>query len=282
MKIRKAVIPAAGLGTRMLPASSAFPKELLPIGVYPALHYVLCEAARAGIETVVLVNAAWKTALDNYLALDEAWIEAMARQGHEVRLAPLVALRDRLDIVSVRQRGSRGLGHAVATAMPVVGDEPFAVLLPDELILQTPDALSRLVAHTEAGGGGAVAVLEVPPDDVRRYGIVSFAGRLPAPLDDLVEKPAPGEAPSRFAVVGRYVFPAGWRAALKDLRPGAGGELQLTDAMRSHLDRFPLTGIPVDGERHDTGNIEGYARAWQAWLDHPERFEAAAWPDVRP
>jgi UTP--glucose-1-phosphate uridylyltransferase len=282
VKIRKAVIPAAGLGTRMLPASSAFPKELLPIGVYPALHYVLCEAARSGIETVVLVNAAWKSALDNYLALDEAWIESMTRQGHELRLAPLLALRDRIEIVSVRQRGSKGLGHAVASAMPVIGDDPFAVLLPDELILQSPDALQQLLAHAEDSSEGAVAVLEVPPAEVQRYGIVSFRGELPARLDDLVEKPAPAEAPSRYAVVGRYAFPRGFRAALADLAPGAGGELQLTDAMRSHLDRFPLTGIPVHGERHDTGNIEGYARAWQAWLDHPERFESAAWPEPRP
>lgn len=281
MTVRKAVIPAAGLGTRMLPASSAFPKELLPVGVYPALHYVLCEAAAAGIETVVLVNAAWKTALDNYLALDESWIDMMVRQGHEARLAPLLALRDRLEIVSVRQRGPRGLGHAVATAVPVIGDDPFAILLPDELILQQPGVVRSLVDHVDRTGEGAIGIMEVPEAEVRRYGIVAFTGDLPCRLDDLVEKPAPEVAPSRYAVVGRYAFPRGYRSALVDMRPGAGGELQLTDAMRAHLGRFPLTGVPVVGERHDTGNIEGYARAWQAWLDHPERFEAAAWPGGR-
>lgn len=275
--IRKAVIPAAGLGTRMLPVSRAFPKELLPIGEFPALHYVLCEAARAGIETVVLVNSGWKRSLEDYLDVDADWLTSLEQQGHGERLAALRELHRRIEVVSVRQRGALGLGHAVAAAMPVIGDDPFAVLLPDEVLLGRPGALNRLVEVAREGNIGAVGVSEVGADEVQRYGIVDCES-VPGRIRDLVEKPAPHAAPSRWAILGRYVFPRGFRDALTNLEPGAGGELQLTDAMRRHLDRFPLAAVPVTEARHDTGNPAGYAAAWQAYLANPEPFLESAWP----
>lgn len=270
----KAVIPAAGLGTRMLPASSAFPKELLPIGTVPAFHFILEEVARAGIETVVVVNADWKSGLDNYLVVDEGLEDRVRGTEKEALLASIRSLRDRLDLVSIRQHHQRGLGHAIASAMPVVGDDPFAVLLPDEIILQGNGVTSELVAA--AGDGGAIGLLEVPAEEVHRYGIAALDGPPPTPVTDLVEKPNGAEAPSRWAIVGRYVFPAGFRRALEDLRPGAGGELQLTDAMRDNLDHFPLHGVAVNGARYDTGNPAGYARTWEAYLADPQPFHRAA------
>lgn len=269
--IRKAVIPCAGLGTRMLPFSSAVPKELLPVGTLPVFHYVLCEAATAGVETVVLINAAWKSSLENYLQLEDDLIEALERTGKFNLVEPVLRLRDRLEIVSVRQGKSLGLGHAIACAQPIVGDEPFAVLLPDELILQTPPVLQSLVQASDSENG-AIAVIEVPLSEVTRYGIVALDSAPTSIIKDLVEKPALEHAPSRWAIVGRYVFPPGFQAALRDLQPGANGELQLTDAMRKHLERFPLKAVAVHGQRYDTGNPEAYAATWRAYLSNPKPF----------
>lgn len=255
----------------MLPFSSAVPKELLPIGTLPVFHYVLCEALTAGVETVVLVNAAWKSSLENYLQLEDDLIESLERTGKSHLIDPVLRLRNRLEIVSVRQSKSLGLGHAIACAEPIIGDEPFGVLLPDEIILQAPPVLQSLVQASSVDSG-AVAVIEVPLAEVSRYGVVRLDSLPTAPIADLVEKPAAENAPSRWAIVGRYVFPRGFQSALRNLKPGANGELQLTDAMREHLGRFPLKAVAVHGQRYDTGNPEAYAATWRAYLQDPKPF----------
>lgn len=269
--IRKAIIPCAGHGTRMLPVSSAVPKELLPIGVLPIFHFVLSEVAAAGIETVVLVTASWKTSLERYLHPDAELLDTLERTGKLELVASILRLREKLEIVPVLQGKSLGLGHAIGCAGSIVGDDPFAVLLPDELILQSPPTLSTLIAASDRQRG-AIALLEVPKPDVKLYGIAELASDGSDKIVKLVEKPDPSETSSQLAVVGRYVFPAGFQRALRNLQPGRGGELQLTDAMQSGLDAYPLMGIPVTGQRFDTGNPEAYGATWNAYLQNPEPF----------
>lgn len=276
MNPRIAVIPAAGYGTRMLPWSSAVPKEMLPIGTFPAIHYVLCELAASGIETVVIVNSAWKTALDNYFNPDPDLLRKLEADGKLAALESLLMLREKLELVSIRQRAALGLGDAVRTARPIVGDAPFAVALPDELMLDRPPVTRELMAAS--AGGGAVALMDVPADQTHLYGIADLDGPAPARIVGLVEKPPPGTAPTTLAIVGRYVFPAGFMHALDQLRPGTGGELQLTDAMRDNLSEFPLTGVVITGRRYDTGNPDSYAATWKAWLQDPAAFMRAAQP----
>jgi len=275
MNIRKAVIPVAGLGTRMLPGSKLVPKELFPIGTVPALFYVLSEVVRAGIEVVVLVNAPWKSNLDNILVVPEEIQQAAAQKpALAKRIQITQQLADRIDIISVRQDRALGLGHAVHCAAPVIGDDPFAVLLADELMLDRPGATRQLIEA--AHNGGAVGVLPVPAQETHRYGIVDLdAASAPAPIRSMVEKPPQGQAPSNLAIIGRYVFPRGFQRCLRNLQPGAGGELQLTDAMRDNLDTHTLTAVEVSGPRHDIGNDVGYAATWQAYLDDPDAFHHA-------
>ena len=271
--LRIAVIPCAGLGSRMLPWSRAVPKELLPVGDLPVLHYVLAEAVRAGIETIVLVNAVWKRALERYLEPDRALEAELEARGRLALLEPVRELARRIELVTTFQHEPLGLGHAVRCAAPVVDDAPFAVLLPDELVLQQPPLLSGLTRNIADGVGG-IGVIEVPETDVHRYGIVQLAKDTNR-IVDMIEKPSAEAAPSRLAIIGRYAFPSGFMRALEALRPGAGGELQLTDAMRDHLNEFPLQAVTASGLRFDTGNPDAYAATWRAWLDDPEPFRRA-------
>lgn len=272
--VRKAVIPAAGLGTRFLPATKAVPKEMLPIVDTPTIQLVIDEAARAGIREVIVVNGRGKGAIEDHF--DHAYeLEHTLRERGKTGDADALAAITRLArIISVRQHQPLGLGHAVLCAREAVGDEPFAVLLGDDLILDRGrPGIGQLADVHAATGAGAIAIMEVPPGKEHMYGVVAGDwqdGRMR--IREMVEKPRPGTAPSRWAIVGRYVLPPAVWPMLAATRAGHGGEIQLTDALRELATTGAgLYGVVVDGERHDAGDRLGYLRANLAYaLARPE------------
>lgn len=277
-KVTKAVIPVAGFGTRMLPASKAIPKELLPVVDRPAIQYVVEEAAAAGITDIILVTHAAKTAIEDHFDCQHE-LEETLRAKNKMRLLAEVqnALPQGVRLSSVRQGGALGLGHAVACAASLVGDAPFAVLLPDVLVDSDKEAcdLAAMVQMFAQSGRAQVMVEAVPTERVSQYGIVALDGALERPghsaaITDIVEKPAPDKAPSNLAVVGRYVFPPSIFALLQQTRPGQGGEIQLTDGIAALLaqgvDAWRMTGLTFD-----CGNKAGYLEAVLHFgLKHPE------------
>ncbi len=275
-RVKKAVIPAAGLGTRFLPATKAIPKEMLPIVDIPTIQLVIDEAVRAGITDVVIINGRGKHAIEDHF--DHAYeLERTLRDRGNSELADAMQrVSTMVRLISVRQKAPLGLGHAVLCAREAIGDEPFAVLLGDDLVDNDPDPgigqLARVHAET---GAGAVMIMEVPPGKEHMYGIV--AGDLDAAtgrmrIRDMVEKPKAGTAPSRWAIVGRYVLPPTIWGHLADTKPGAGGEIQLTDALHQLVGSAAgLYGVVVQGVRHDAGDKLGYLRANLAYaLKRPE------------
>ncbi len=264
-KVRTAVIPAAGLGTRFLPASKAVPKEMLPIVDVPTIQLVVEEAAAAGIEQVVVVNGRNKSAIEDHFDHAYELESILASRGKSEMVAELREIADIAQIVSVRQKQALGLGHAIACAHPAVGDEPVAILLADDLFDggENPGIGQLIKAYAECGGAGVVAVMEVPEGQEHKYGIV--AGELDErgfwKVTGLVEKPAPGTAPSRLAIIGRYVLPPEIWPALETTKTGHGGEIQLTDAMVSLIDGPGLYAIPIEGNRYDAGDKIGFLHA---------------------
>jgi len=262
--VRKAVIPAAGLGTRFLPATKAVPKEMLPIVDTPTIQLVIDEAARAGIREIVVVNGRGKGAIEDHFDHAYELEHTLRSRGKDADADALAAITKLVRIISVRQHQPLGLGHAVLCAREAVGDEPFAVLLGDDLVLDRGrPGIGQLADVHAATGAGAIAVMEVPEGKEHMYGIVAGEwsdGRLR--IREMIEKPKPGTSPSRWAIVGRYVLPPAIWPMLASTRPGHGGEIQLTDALRE-LAGSPdgLYGVVIDGERHDAGDKLGYLRA---------------------
>jgi UTP--glucose-1-phosphate uridylyltransferase len=264
-RVRKAVIPAAGLGTRFLPASKAVPKEMLPIVDVPTIQLVIEEAVAADIEQVVVVNGRHKSAIEEHF--DHAFeVQTLLRQkGKEDVAQAMEAIADMAQLISVRQKRALGLGHAVLCARHAVGDEAVAVLLADDLFDGERPGIGQLVdAYAECGGAGVVAVVEVPEGEEHKYGVV--AGEMDErgflKVTDMVEKPAPGTAPSRFAIIGRYVLPPEIWPALEQTTPGHGGEIQLTDAMRALVTDGPgFYAVPLKGARYDAGDKLGFLHA---------------------
>ncbi|HEX8262055.1 MAG TPA: UTP--glucose-1-phosphate uridylyltransferase [Allosphingosinicella sp.] len=261
-KVRKAVFPVAGLGTRFLPATKAVPKEMLTVVDRPLIQYSVEEALEAGIEQMIFVTGRGKTALEDHFDIAYELEATMRARGK-----PLDALAGtRLPpgaVVSVRQQEPLGLGHAIWCARDVVGDEPFAVFLPDEVMVGTPNCTRQLVDAYERVGGNVVAMLEVPPGETHKYGVVrpgASEGGLTEILG-LVEKPAPGTAPSNLMLPGRYVLQPEVMTALGEIPKGAGGEIQLTDAMAALIGIQPFHGLVFDGERHDCGHMLGFVVA---------------------
>ena len=260
--VRKAVFPVAGLGTRFLPATKAIPKEMLTVLDRPLIQYAVEEAREAGIEQMIFVTGRNKGALEDHFDISYELEATMTARGKS--LDALAGTRFPPGaIVSVRQQEPLGLGHAVWCAREIVGDEPFAVLLPDELMRGKPGCLAQLVQAYEKVGGNVVAVLEVPETETHRYGIVvpgARNGRLVA-IEGLVEKPPQGSAPSNLMLPGRYILQPEVMRALDAKEKGAGGEIQLTDAMARLIGSQSFHGYAFEGERHDCGDKTGFVIA---------------------
>ena len=263
MKVRKAVIPAAGLGTRFLPMSKAVPKELMPLVDRAAIQYVIEEAAEAGIEQVIIVTARGKEAIADYFDRHLELEGSLAAKGDSPRLSLVRSLSEIVELTYVRQPEQLGLGHAVLCASRSVGDEPFAVLLPDDIIAGERGALSQLLAVYEEYGGSVIAVEEVLGPAIQNYGVV-----VPEPVADgvyrirgTVEKPAPEDAPSNLGIVGRYVLTPEVFDCLTKVRPGAIGEIQLTDGIGMLLESQPAFALRFQGVRYDVGNPLGLLKA---------------------
>jgi len=263
-KIRKAVIPVAGLGTRFLPATKAQPKEMLPLVDKPVIQYVVEEAIHAGIENIILVTGRGKQAIENHFDVAFELEDALSRRGKTDELEQIQSITRLGQFAYVRQGEPLGLGHAVLCAHNTVGDEPFALLLGDDVFDETNPALGALIEAFEATGKSVVGVQEVPLAHVSRYGIVNQPGPAAAPwwnVDQIVEKPAPDQAPSRWAVVGRYVLKPEIFKYLQKVTPGVGGEYQLTDALAALAGEGQLVAAPIPAKRYDTGDKLDYLKA---------------------
>lgn len=264
MQVRSAVIPAAGMGTRFLPATKAVPKELMPIGDTPAIQIIIDEAIGAGIDHIVVVSSRSKPAIEQYFAPDPALIEALRDKGKDDVVERLSAIGRDWRVTITYQDNPRGLGHAVGCARAAVGDEPFAVLLPDELMGDS-SLLAQMNGVCASTGGSVVGIKQVPREQVSSYGVLAPSG----PIDDdgviavadLVEKPPVDEAPSDYIIIGRYVLTPDVFDEIDRLTPGSGGELQLTDALRAQAARSPFSGVLSDTARYDTGNPVGFLEA---------------------
>ncbi|MEQ7125644.1 UTP--glucose-1-phosphate uridylyltransferase GalU [Actinopolymorpha sp. B11F2] len=266
--VRKAVIPAAGLGTRFLPATKATPKEMLPVVDKPAIQYVVEEAVAAGLRDVLMVTGRGKRPLEDHFDRAYELEEALREKGDKEKLAEVTVSSELADVHYVRQGAPKGLGHAVLCAAQHVGNAPFAVLLGDDLIDERDPLLSTMIDVQKAKGGSVVALIEVDPAHVHLYGCAAVE-----PTDqpdvvrvtDLVEKPDAADAPSNLAIIGRYVLAPEVFDVLAETPPGRGGEIQLTDALRTLADRpdrgGPVHGVLFRGRRYDTGDKADYLRA---------------------
>lgn len=261
-KIRKAVIPAGGLGTRFLPATKAQPKEMLPIIDKPAIQYIVEEAVRSGIESIVIVSGRHKRAIEDHFDKSVELEAELEERGNEEMLSIVQEISQLADIYYVRQKEPLGLGHAVLCARRFIADEPFAVLLGDDILKSDPPCLRQMMDIYEARQSSVVAVMEVPWEQTHRYGIVDIeSAEKVARVRDLVEKPAAGTAPSNYAVVGRYVLDPAIFGLLERANPGKGGEIQLTDSLQELNRIAPLLSYRFDGQRHDVGDKLGFVQA---------------------
>jgi UTP--glucose-1-phosphate uridylyltransferase len=252
------------MGTRFLPATKAVPKELMPIGDTPAIQIIIDEALGAGVEHVVVVSSRSKPAIDRYFAPDDALVAALREKGNDRAADRLASIGRDWRVTIVYQDAPRGLGHAVGCARTAVGDEPFAVLLPDELMSDS-SLLAQMNGVCASTGGSVVGVKQVSRNEVSSYGVLAPSGPIDdegvIPVADLVEKPPAHEAPSNYILVGRYVLTPDVFDEIEALTPGRGGELQLTDALRAQAARSPFSGVLARAERFDTGNPVGFLEA---------------------
>lgn len=264
MQVRTAVLPAAGLGTRFLPASKAVPKELMPIGDTPAIQFVIDEALGAGVDHIVIVSSRKKPAVEGYFEPSPEVVAKLEQSGRHELAARIASIGADWRVTIVYQDEPKGLGHAVGCAREAVGDAPFAVMLPDE-IMGSSSLLAQMNGLCASSGGSVVGLKEVPRDEVSAYGVIDPAG----PIDengvvavrDLVEKPEVDDAPSNLILIGRYVLTPDVFDEIARLQPGRGGELQLTDALRAQAARAPFHGVRSEIERFDTGTPVGLLTA---------------------
>ncbi|HXF47350.1 MAG TPA: UTP--glucose-1-phosphate uridylyltransferase GalU [Burkholderiaceae bacterium] len=263
-RVRKAVFPVAGLGTRFLPATKAMPKEMLPVVDKPLIQYAVEEAAAAGIEQMIFVTGRGKRAIEDHFDRAPELEQTLdAQRKHELLELLLSATPPGVSFVYVRQPEPLGLGHAVLCAEQVVGDEPFAVILADDLIDAAPGVTAQLVESYRRTGASVLAVEDVPREDTRKYGIVATEpmNKLEERVTRIVEKPKPQEAPSTLAVVGRYVLRPEIFIELANTPRGAGGEIQLTDAIARRVARGEVIARRFEGKRYDCGSKQGFLRA---------------------
>lgn len=277
-KLRKAVLPVAGLGTRFLPATKAIAKEMLPVVDKPLIQYAVEEARAAGIELFCMVTGRGKTALVEHFDIAYELEHTLRERNRTEALAALAASRSEPgSITTVRQQVPLGLGHAIWCARAFIGDDPFAILLPDDLILSKTPCLTQLAEAYKETDGNIVAVTEVPREQTNRYGILKVGrddGRL-VEVTGLVEKPAPKDAPSNLSIIGRYVLMAEVVDYLKLMERGAGGEVQLTDGMAKLIGKQPFHGVRYEGRRFDCGDKLGFLEAQVAFaLQRPDLGDA--------
>jgi UTP--glucose-1-phosphate uridylyltransferase len=267
-KVRKAVFPAAGLGTRFLPATKAQPKEMLPLVDKPIIQYAVEEALESGIENIIIVTGRGKNAIEDHFDVSFELEKNLEARGKFEQLEQIRRISDLLDVCYVRQKEALGLGHAILMARDLVGDEPFAVLLADDLIEGPRPCLRQMLDVHEARSGSVIAIQEVPRERISSYGVISATplpsngneGRL-FQINDLVEKPSPANAPSNLAIIGRYILEPEIFDALEATTPGAGGEIQLTDGLRALLKQRAIYGWKFEGTRYDTGDKLGFLTA---------------------
>jgi len=275
--LRKVVIPAAGLGTRFLPATKAVPKEMLPIVDVPTIQLIVEEAVQAGAEQVVVVNGRGKTAIEDHFDRSYELEDTLKRKGKKDLFEQVRRISDLVSLVSLRQREPMGLGHAVLAARPAVGEEWFGVLLGDDLIDSDEPAIGQLARVSMQTGKAAVALMPVPADQAHLYGCAAGPQLSDGSIEvqKIVEKPPKGTAPSNLAVIGRYLLPPDVFGILEKVKPDAGGEIQLTDALAVLAQQGRLLGVRFKGVRHDAGDRLGYLQANIAYaLKRPELREA--------
>ncbi|MBK1629643.1 UTP--glucose-1-phosphate uridylyltransferase [Thiohalocapsa halophila] len=264
-KIRKAVFPVAGLGTRFLPATKASPKEMLPVVDKPLIQYAAEEAEAGGAEHLIFITGRHKRSIEDHFDKNYE-LETELKEAGKDKLLKLVqnVLPEHVDCIFLRQPEALGLGHAVLCAKSVVGNEPFAIILADDLIRNDAKGVVEQMAEVyERTGASVLCVQEVPPSETDKYGIVATEQQADGSLRvmSMVEKPKPGDAPSNLAVVGRYLLSPTIFEKLEQTRPGAGGEIQLTDAIAALLEEEPVVAYPFEGKRYDCGSKEGYLEA---------------------
>lgn len=278
MKIRKAVIPAAGLGTRFLPVTMSVPKELLPIVDRPLLQYVIAEASEAGIDEVIIVTSPGKESINDYFKPQVSLEQRLTDSGAVDLLAKVAEVTNLPRVRFVLQQEALGLGHAVLMAKDAVGGEPFVVILPDDIIAHSPGAISQMVKVSEKLRAGVIAVEVVPWDVVENYGVVDaseVAERIHK-IQGLVEKPSRDQAPSNLTIVGRYILPPDIFQILEETKPDARGEIQLTDALVALLEDHELFAYEFNGVRYDVGAPMGLLRASLAFaLDRTDTSQEA-------
>lgn len=260
--IRKAVFPVAGLGTRFLPATKAIPKEMLPIVDRPLIQYAVDEAREAGIEQMIFVTGRGKSAIEDHFDIAFELESTMAERGKDLSVLEPTRLGPG-NCAYVRQQVPLGLGHAIWCARDIVGDEPFAIFLPDEFMFGTPGCMKQMVDAYHRLGGNLLSVLEVPMDDVSSYGVIAPGARDGeiTEVRGLVEKPKVADAPSNLIISGRYILQPDVMRVLEQQEKGAGGEIQLTDAMARMIGTQPFNAVTFAGERFDCGSKTGYVEA---------------------
>ena len=273
MRINKAVLPAAGLGTRFLPATKAQPKEMLPLVDKPLIQYVVEESVGAGITNVIIVTGRGKTAIEDHFDVSFELERFLEDKGKVKELGIVKAISDLVNVSYVRQKEALGLGHAVAVAEPLVGDEAFAVLLGDDVVASDVPCIQQMIEVYEQVKAPVLAVMRVPGDEISSYGVIAATseGERLHRVSRLVEKPPADEAPSDLAIIGRYILTPAIFEHVKKTGTDARGEIQLTNALESLLSETPIYGFEFEGVRHDCGNKLGFLKASVAYaLSRPD------------
>ena len=272
-KVRKAVFPAAGLGTRFLPATKASPKEMLPLVDKPLIQYVVEEAVASGIESVIIVTGRGKAAIEDHFDISFELEKLLEERGKQEELKAMRAMSEMARVSYVRQQEARGLGHAVLQARDLVGDEPFAVMLSDDIVDSEVPALRQLLNVYEKYDAPVIGTMQVTGEAISRFGVIDGDELEEGvyKINDMVEKPAFADSPSDLAIIGRYLLTADIFDEIERTRPGAGGEIQITDAMRSLLKQRPFYAVRLKGPRYDAGDKLGFLIATVEFaLQHDE------------
>lgn len=261
MKVRKAVIPAAGLGTRLLPNTKSIPKEMLPLVDKPVIQYIVEEAVSAGVEEILIITNRGKNPIEDYFDYAPDLEDRLRHDGKNKDADTVRAVADMADIFFLRQKETKGLGHAIWRARSFVGDEPFAILLGDDIMLGETPVLKQLVSAAEANSCSAIAVRKFPDDAISKYSSVKIDSKVSDRvyrITDMNEKPTPEEKLSNYAIMGRYVLTPAIFDILEHTAPGRNNEIQLTDGMKVLCQQEPFVGVDFVGRRYDTGNLKGY------------------------